>query len=169
MNSVLQSDHLKVEGNWSLLWRLNIPPKVKHFLWRLLRDCLPTRQCLQQKGVNCTSLYSYCNTNIENAWHVMFGCDQVKRVWEVSGLWFIISNKILHVENLNQMIFIVFESLHTDLPPKFAMMCIWRWHNEWIWDNSNLEPSFLWTSLFNFTVNGCMQGNSATLIQQAST
>jgi hypothetical protein len=34
----------KVEGDWNKLWSLLIPPEVKHFMWRLRRDCLRNRQ-----------------------------------------------------------------------------------------------------------------------------
>lgn len=27
---------------WAKLWNLNIPPKIKHFVWRLCEECLPT-------------------------------------------------------------------------------------------------------------------------------
>lgn len=29
-------------GFWRRLWNLKIPPKVKHFLWRAVTNCLPT-------------------------------------------------------------------------------------------------------------------------------
>ncbi|KAL5188921.1 hypothetical protein HKD37_05G014258 [Glycine soja] len=32
MERVLNLDHLKVEGQWVILWKLQIPHKVKHFL-----------------------------------------------------------------------------------------------------------------------------------------
>lgn len=36
-------DMLRVNGDWRLIWDLDIPPRVKVFLWRLCRDCLPTK------------------------------------------------------------------------------------------------------------------------------
>lgn len=27
---------------WSALWKLNVPGKLRFFLWRLFHDCLPT-------------------------------------------------------------------------------------------------------------------------------
>ena len=28
--------------DWNVLWKLDIPPKIKHFLWRACLDLLPT-------------------------------------------------------------------------------------------------------------------------------
>jgi hypothetical protein len=31
-----------MEG-WSSIWKIHAPPKAKHLLWRICRDCLLTR------------------------------------------------------------------------------------------------------------------------------
>ena len=36
---------------WRCLWRLPIPPKVKHFLWRVGNGRLPTKSALGSRGV----------------------------------------------------------------------------------------------------------------------
>lgn len=56
MESILDTSHLKVFGNWSSIWNLKISPKIKHFTWRIQRDCIPTRAHLSQKGINCSNL-----------------------------------------------------------------------------------------------------------------
>lgn len=48
MEAMLDNDHLKVPGKWNI----QAPPKIKHFVWRLLRGCLPTMQRLVQKGID---------------------------------------------------------------------------------------------------------------------
>ncbi|KAK2372345.1 hypothetical protein QL285_073486 [Trifolium repens] len=41
-----------VEGNWQALWNLRVPPKVRNLMWRLARNCVPTRARLIEKGIN---------------------------------------------------------------------------------------------------------------------
>ncbi|XVF71749.1 hypothetical protein PTKIN_Ptkin12aG0064400 [Pterospermum kingtungense] len=36
-----------IPGDWLKLWNLKISPKIESFLWRIARDCLPTRTHLQ--------------------------------------------------------------------------------------------------------------------------
>jgi hypothetical protein len=38
-------------GNWRSIWQIRAPPKAKHILWRICRDCLPTQTQLQQHCV----------------------------------------------------------------------------------------------------------------------
>lgn len=51
MNINLEALQHRVQGNWSCVWKLKLSPKVKNFLWRACRNCLPTRVRLQTKGV----------------------------------------------------------------------------------------------------------------------
>lgn len=44
VDMLINRDDWKVEGDWNKLWSLLIPPKVKHFMCHLGRDCLLNRQ-----------------------------------------------------------------------------------------------------------------------------
>lgn len=71
-----------IEGNWSELWRLKIPPKVKNFLWRAGRNGLPTRTNLLGKCINVPSLCPLCDVGIENSWHLFVSCQYAQSCWE---------------------------------------------------------------------------------------
>lgn len=46
---------LVVVGDWKLVWGLNVPPKVKDFLWRACRDSLPTKVTFFKRNLWRTS------------------------------------------------------------------------------------------------------------------
>lgn len=92
MKDILETDHLKATGNWLDIWKLQVLPKIKHFLWRVLRCCLPTRERLSQKGIQWPSVCVYCLNNIENSWHIFLNCPRARQVWEKAGLWHIIQS-----------------------------------------------------------------------------
>lgn len=39
----------RVPGNWNKNWNLKLPPKIKNFMWRICRNCLPTPMRLLTK------------------------------------------------------------------------------------------------------------------------
>jgi hypothetical protein len=46
---------------WKKLWKMEIPGKVKNFLWRLAHNSLPTRMNIKRKGVELDTLCPVCN------------------------------------------------------------------------------------------------------------
>lgn len=53
MEEIAGNSHLHRAGNWDNIWRIKVPPKVKNLIWRVCRNCLPTRARLLDKGVHC--------------------------------------------------------------------------------------------------------------------
>lgn len=47
---ITRNRELEEDGNWRVLWNLNIPPKVKDCMWRACRNCLPNRVNLFKKS-----------------------------------------------------------------------------------------------------------------------
>jgi hypothetical protein len=43
----LSSDYRVLQENWTNLWHISVPAKLKFFLWRLARQSLPTMDLLQ--------------------------------------------------------------------------------------------------------------------------
>ena len=38
---------------WRDIWTAKVAPKIKYFLWKLIKRFLPTRNKLQEKGIQC--------------------------------------------------------------------------------------------------------------------
>ncbi|PNX79373.1 pentatricopeptide repeat-containing protein [Trifolium pratense] len=70
-----------IEGSWKCLWQIRAPPKAKHILWRICRDCLPTRAQLRQHYVQCPAACELCNGENEDTWHVLFDCEMISNCW----------------------------------------------------------------------------------------
>lgn len=63
-----------VEGNWKAIWELKIAPRIKVFMWRAARDCLPSKDMLINRGIQVEGCCAICEAGIENLWHVLVGC-----------------------------------------------------------------------------------------------
>lgn len=86
MEEILDTCDLKVAGSWLHIWKLQVPPRIKHFIWRLQRCCVPTRQRLQEKGIQCSSECIFCTNEIENTWHLFVTCHKAQEIWKHVGL-----------------------------------------------------------------------------------
>ncbi|KAK2653785.1 hypothetical protein Ddye_013641 [Dipteronia dyeriana] len=67
---------------WKLLWRLNIPLKVKLFVWRACNNWIPTMVNLEGRGLRVSSRCPVCDYGRETTWHALWGCKKHKPVRE---------------------------------------------------------------------------------------
>jgi hypothetical protein len=47
------------------MWKIKSLPKAKHLLWRICRECFPTRVRLRQHYVQCPSTCQLCEEEEE--------------------------------------------------------------------------------------------------------
>uniref|UniRef100_A0A803PYI0 Reverse transcriptase domain-containing protein n=1 Tax=Cannabis sativa TaxID=3483 RepID=A0A803PYI0_CANSA len=81
------NDHSLVQW-WKKLWRLKIPPKVKHFVWKVAHNWLPTNVNLAKRGINSGVICSRCSSHVdESIAHALWGCKANKGYWVVSGVY----------------------------------------------------------------------------------
>jgi hypothetical protein len=43
LNITGRMEELVQKEDWSCLWKIHAPTKAKHLLWRICKECLPTR------------------------------------------------------------------------------------------------------------------------------
>ncbi|XP_033133982.1 uncharacterized protein LOC117127522 [Brassica rapa] len=67
--------------NWIKdIWALPCSPKMKTFLWSVLRDALPLGENLQRRGISSDVRCPRCK-EIESPIHIFFMCPFAKEVW----------------------------------------------------------------------------------------
>ena len=70
------------------LWNVLIPKKVNIFFWRLIRNRLPTKTNLVDKGIDLhTVLCSFCDEYCELSDHIFVECKMVKPIWDSISRW----------------------------------------------------------------------------------
>ncbi|KAL0011861.1 hypothetical protein SO802_006969 [Lithocarpus litseifolius] len=79
-----QAEHSLVQAHgstWRKIWKLNVPPKVRNFIWRACSGCLPTRENLHKKRVSVEGKCEpYCH-QCETICHVLWECPFTRNVW----------------------------------------------------------------------------------------
>ncbi|XP_058755156.1 uncharacterized protein LOC131628330 [Vicia villosa] len=73
-----------------LLWKMEVPFKIKVFDWRLFMNRLPTKDLLMHRGINFTSSNLncvFCDMHLKEMDHVFFKCNVIKIVWKEIASW----------------------------------------------------------------------------------
>lgn len=68
-------------NSWSVLWKLNFPPKIRVFCWRVMHNSLPSKFELKRRHVAKESHCEMCGDAAESLYHVFFSFPVVKRLW----------------------------------------------------------------------------------------
>lgn len=66
---------------WSLVWKLDVPPKVCVFWWRVLHNSLPSKAELKRQHIAKESFCECCGEQDESVYHVVNSCPMAKRFW----------------------------------------------------------------------------------------
>nr|POE85851.1 hypothetical protein CFP56_18200 [Quercus suber] len=76
-----------VAGFWTKIWKLGVPGKVKHFLWRACTNSLPTKLNLVKRKIMNKAVYHLCGQTDKDTLHALWGCETVKQVWDRDFNW----------------------------------------------------------------------------------
>lgn len=85
-----------VQPEWSILWKLQIPPKIKIFLWMALHNALPTLNSLHLRGMQVNPICRWCNVAVETSKHLLWQCTLATNCWKVFSKWFELKWSIPH-------------------------------------------------------------------------
>ena len=62
------------------IWKLNLLPKIKFFLWLVVRDAFPTCKFLSSRKIDIPIKCHFCSHNVENIDHVVRKCTFVQGI-----------------------------------------------------------------------------------------
>ena len=79
------SDGTSLRALWKLIWNLDCPNKVKHFMWRASKNILPTKCKLRARGIGVEGNCDLCGGE-ENTGHIMWSCKVAKEVLSATRL-----------------------------------------------------------------------------------
>ena len=110
---------------WTNIWRLNIPNKAKHFLWRASSESLPTKKNLCRRKIITNDICDLCRDCPEDGIHAFWECYMVKEIWrKEDSCRPYISERFV---NFQDLFLGILKRLEPQLVERFAMIawCIW--------------------------------------------
>ncbi|CAN1129056.1 Putative ribonuclease H protein At1g65750 [Linum perenne] len=137
MDRIQPKAHLQVGGNWSALWRAKIPPKVKHFIWKLGRNILPTKMNLRQKRVYVSLECGNCGSGVETDWHLFLECPVARECWVKAGIVREVARDAIDQVSFEDWLMRVLElgTEATRYDLLVIMWSIWNERNSRVWKN----------------------------------
>jgi hypothetical protein len=79
---------------WDILWKLNLPAKIKKFGWRALHGLIEGVGVLANRHIKVSAQCPICMRGSEDIRHLMFTCYRAKKIWKVLGLEKVISDVV---------------------------------------------------------------------------
>ncbi|KAL0361161.1 UNVERIFIED_CONTAM: putative mitochondrial protein [Sesamum radiatum] len=83
--------HMHVNGEgmaaaWRFIWRSQVPPKVRTFVWRACHEAVPTALNLARMVPEVDTQCMICGVANESLQHVLLHCSFTRQVWALSNL-----------------------------------------------------------------------------------
>ncbi|KAL7241533.1 hypothetical protein ACSBR1_014181 [Camellia fascicularis] len=130
---------------WNSIWALDIPPKIRHFWWRVCHNLLATKLGLFRRKCAASGECPICRKDDESVEHLLFECPWTKAVWFGSSLnmrvnpgsianvtrW---TNDLLQGGNLKT------ESKHIISSAATIAWFIWKSRNDFVFNHQVVDP-----------------------------
>ena len=114
LKSVALAEHSSVRAHgvtWGKIWKLNVPPKVRTFLWRARSNCLPTRDNLCRRKVQVKATCELCCQEPETVAHILWKCLFARNVWAL------VRGRVQKCSNDMVGFFLLFKHMQETLEP----------------------------------------------------
>ncbi|KAF7802400.1 uncharacterized protein G2W53_041511 [Senna tora] len=73
----------------SRIWKMKTLPSTKLFIWRAMKNILPTGNALSRRGMDVDGACIICKTEAETGFHAVIGCKDAQRFWKTTNLPFV--------------------------------------------------------------------------------
>ncbi|CAN1763719.1 Putative ribonuclease H protein At1g65750 [Linum perenne] len=139
MEGINPRPDLIVQGAWTQLWDLSVPPRIKNFMWRLGREVIPTRAALRRRHIAVPSGCGVCGNDSEDYNHLFFDCSFATDCWNHAGLSVWINSIRMSVPQSSERIQRILQAAQSDSRDKASTVLwgIWNERNRRVWRNES--------------------------------
>ncbi|XP_063941514.1 uncharacterized protein LOC135149664 [Daucus carota subsp. sativus] len=163
----LQFSGQSEEVEWSFIWKIKIPHKIKLFLWKVQMNILHTKGFLVSRNIldPLEAHCPICRKVVETTDHLFLECRLARAAWKYLFEWWQI-NPIPH----HECSFMSLWKQHKQFPSKkakqvwklsvsAALWCIWLVRNRTIFDNKETTETLLGSLIKHQAKEWCLAFN----------
>ncbi|KAL9451066.1 hypothetical protein AB3S75_012752 [Citrus x aurantiifolia] len=71
-------------SHWKIPWKFDLPEKVKIFMWRALKNILPTADNLWKRKSLQEPICQRCKLHVETVSHALIDCKTSRKIWKLA-------------------------------------------------------------------------------------
>ncbi|KAH9657893.1 putative reverse transcriptase/RNA-dependent DNA polymerase [Citrus sinensis] len=71
---------------WQNLWKLNLPGKIKIFVWKAAKTFLPTAENLWRRKILQEPICTICKEGREDVFHALMECKLARKIWRCTDM-----------------------------------------------------------------------------------
>lgn len=117
------STYAMKEQDWTSLWNLTVPSKIRIFLWRLARHSLPTTDVLNKRNMSTGDVCPLCG--VPDSWrHALISCTHARWAWALADPLLVSTMSENEEPQAKNGLFQLHESLEQSL---FTKMVVTLW------------------------------------------
>lgn len=135
--------HLVNREVCDVIWRLNVPPKLKHFLWRVSTKALAVRSELCKRNIALDSECGICREKEESILHDIVECSHLKVLWEDVPIF----KEMVHANwsSCTEMLHFCFENMSEKFVRDFMvrLWTSWALRNDKMYERGRIDPGSL--------------------------
>ena len=157
-----RSDVRADEKEWTSLWKIKVPSKIRVFLWRLAKHSIPTGNILHRRNMAPKDVCQICGAR--DSWkHSLLECNMAKCVWalEKEETMEYVCN--LHEQNAKAWLVAASSSLPQEetIRVMVTLWAIWHAKRKAIYENSFQSPlstrCFVDRLIYDLSLSGTRQ------------
>ncbi|KAH9649551.1 rnase h domain-containing protein [Citrus sinensis] len=131
---------IRLSGQWNVIWAMELPEKIKIFMWRAVKNLLPTAENLWKMRVLQDPICSRCKMKAENIIHAILECKPARQMWKLTPYY--AEMNVLINQDLLSMMKELEKSKSKEELQRIIALCWAAWYsrNRSIFENVEQDP-----------------------------